>query len=193
MSLFVLFYQQWFSSWTLPWLPSLYLIVQSWTLTLNEMWNLLFFNVVLGPSVTCWMSHRCTRGVILVGRSLLGSFTTVPRFLHLWLIGLTVRRHTVASQQEGPEFNSSIRPGPFCVESPVLFGYSSFLQTHLVSGQRLIGVSKLCECECEKNPNSQKEKSMDGWMVRWSQSLRYDFVTLPKLIDVSDFVFHVFL
>ncbi len=47
-------------------------------------------NVVLGYFMTSWMSCRCALGVILVGRSLLGRFTTVTSFLHLWIMALTV-------------------------------------------------------------------------------------------------------
>ena len=36
------------------------------------------------------MSCRCTLGVILVGWPLLGMFTTLPCFLHLWIMAVTV-------------------------------------------------------------------------------------------------------
>ncbi len=49
-------------------------------------------DVVLGSYMTSWMSHHCALGVILVGRPLLGRFTTVPSFLHLWIMALTVVR-----------------------------------------------------------------------------------------------------
>ncbi len=39
-------------------------------------------DVVVGSFVTSWMSRRCALGVILVGRPLLGRFTTVPCFCH---------------------------------------------------------------------------------------------------------------
>ncbi len=72
---------------TLPWmpfLPSLFLIVESWTLTLIEASEACSsLDVVLGSFMTSWMSRRCALGVILVGRPLLGRFTTVPSFLHL--------------------------------------------------------------------------------------------------------------
>ncbi len=46
----------------------------------------------MGSFVTSWMSRRCALGVILVGRPLLGRFTTVPCFRHLWIMALTVVR-----------------------------------------------------------------------------------------------------
>ncbi len=36
------------------------------------------------------MSRHCALGVILVGQPLLGRFTTVTSFLHLWIMALTV-------------------------------------------------------------------------------------------------------
>ncbi len=66
---------------TLPWmmfLPSLFLIVESWTLTLIEASEACSsLDVVLGSFMMSWMSRCCTLGVILVGRPLLGRFTTV--------------------------------------------------------------------------------------------------------------------
>ncbi len=47
-------------------------------------------DVVLGSFMISWMSCHCALGVILVGRPLLGRFTTVPSFLHLWIMALTV-------------------------------------------------------------------------------------------------------
>ncbi len=67
-----------------PFLPSLFLIVESWTLTLieaNDAWSSL--DDVLGSFMTSWMSRCCALEVILVGRPILGRFTTVPSFLHL--------------------------------------------------------------------------------------------------------------
>ncbi len=61
---------------TLPWmlfLPSLFLIVESWTLTLikaSETCSSL--DVVLGYFMTSWTSRHCNLGVILVGQPLLG-------------------------------------------------------------------------------------------------------------------------
>ncbi len=49
-------------------------------------------DVVLGFVMTSWVSRRCALGVILVGRPLLGRFTTVPSFLHLCIMALTVLR-----------------------------------------------------------------------------------------------------
>ena len=94
MSLCVVFCQQWFWPWTLPWmplLPSVCLMVESWTLTLTEASEACSsLDVLLGSSVTSWMSRGCSLGVILVGRPHLGGFTTVPSFLHLWTMALTV-------------------------------------------------------------------------------------------------------
>ncbi len=74
-SLCVLFGQQWLLPWTLPWmpfLPSFFLIVESWTLTLIEASEACSsLDVVLGSFMTSWMSRRCALGVILVGRPLL--------------------------------------------------------------------------------------------------------------------------
>ncbi len=80
---------------TLPWtgfLPSLFLIVESWTLTLIEASEACSSLDVLGSFMTSWMSRHCALGVILVGRPLLGRFTIVPSFLHLWIMALTVVR-----------------------------------------------------------------------------------------------------
>ncbi len=66
-----------------PFLPSLFLMVESWTLTLTEASEACSsLDVVVGSFVTSWMSRRCTLGVILVGWPLLGRFTTVPCFRH---------------------------------------------------------------------------------------------------------------
>ncbi len=71
---------------TLPWMPFL-------TQTLIEASEACSsLDVVLGSYMTSWMSRHCALGVILVGRPLLGRFTTVPRFLHLWIMALTVVR-----------------------------------------------------------------------------------------------------
>ncbi len=77
-------------SW-MPFLPSLFLIVESQTLTLIEASEVCSsLNVVLGSFMTSWISRHCTLAVILVGQPLLGRFTTVPSFLHLWIMALTV-------------------------------------------------------------------------------------------------------
>ncbi len=76
-----------------PFLPSLFLMVESRTLTLTEASEACSsLDVVVGSFVTSWMSRRCALGVILVGRPLLGRFTTVPCFRHLWIMALTVVR-----------------------------------------------------------------------------------------------------
>ncbi len=66
---------------TLQWmqfLPSLFLIVESWTLTLIEASEAcISLDVVLGSFMTSWMSRHCALGIILVGRPHLGRFTTV--------------------------------------------------------------------------------------------------------------------
>ncbi len=81
---------------TLPWmpfLPSLFLIVESWTLTLTEASEACSsLDVVLGSFMSSWMSCHCALGVIMVGWPLLGRFTTVTSFLHLWIMALTVVR-----------------------------------------------------------------------------------------------------
>ncbi len=52
--------------------PSLFLIVESWTLTLIEASEAFSsLDVVLGSFMTSWMSRHCALGVILVGRPLL--------------------------------------------------------------------------------------------------------------------------
>ncbi len=52
-------------------LPSLFLIVESWTLTLNEASEACSsLDVVLGSFMTSWMSCHCALGVILVGQPL---------------------------------------------------------------------------------------------------------------------------
>ncbi len=54
---------------TLPWmlfLPSLFLIVESWTLTLIKASEAISsLDVLLGSFMTSWMSRHCTLGVIL--------------------------------------------------------------------------------------------------------------------------------
>lgn len=35
------------------------------------------------------MSHRCALGVIAVRQPLLGGFTSIQNFLHLWILALT--------------------------------------------------------------------------------------------------------
>ncbi len=66
---------------TLQWmqfLPSLFLIVESWTLTLIEASEAcISLDVVLGSFMTSWMSRHCALGIILVGWPHLGRFTTV--------------------------------------------------------------------------------------------------------------------
>ncbi len=47
------------------------------------------------------MSRRCALGEILVGRPLLGRFTTVPCFRHLWIMALTVVRWSPQSFRNG--------------------------------------------------------------------------------------------
>ncbi len=55
-------------------------------------WGLRFFRCCLGSFMNSWMSCHCTLGVILVGQPLLGRFSTVPSFLHLYIMDLTVVR-----------------------------------------------------------------------------------------------------
>lgn len=42
-------------------------------------------DVVAGSFVSSWMSRHCTLEVMVVGRPVLRTFTTVPCFCHLWL------------------------------------------------------------------------------------------------------------
>ena len=86
---------------TLPWmpfLPSVFLMVESWTLTLTEASEACSsLDVALGSFVTSWMSRCCSLGVILVGRPVLGRFTTVPSFLHLWIMALTLKSQSLGN------------------------------------------------------------------------------------------------
>lgn len=53
---------------TLPWRRFyLFIIVESWTLTLTEASEGSSFHVVLGSFGSSWMNHGCVLGVILVG------------------------------------------------------------------------------------------------------------------------------
>ncbi len=75
----------------MPFLPILFRIVESRTLALIEASEACSsIDVVLGSFMTSWMSRHCALGVILVGQPLLGRLTTVPTFLHLWIMALTV-------------------------------------------------------------------------------------------------------
>ncbi len=75
----------------MPFLPILFLIVESRTLTLIEASEACSsLDVVLGSFMTSWTSRHCALGEILVGRPLLGRFTTLTSFLHLWIVALTV-------------------------------------------------------------------------------------------------------
>uniref|UniRef100_A0A4W4H4H2 Obscurin-like protein 1 n=1 Tax=Electrophorus electricus TaxID=8005 RepID=A0A4W4H4H2_ELEEL len=47
-------------------------------------------DVVVESFVTSWMSRHCALKVILVSGPILGRFTTVPCFRHLWIMALTV-------------------------------------------------------------------------------------------------------
>ncbi len=96
-SLCVLFGQQWLLPWNSPmdavFAHGLFLIAESWTLTLIEASEACSsLDVVLGSFMTSWMSCHCALGVILAGRPLLGRFTTAPSFLYLWIMALTVVR-----------------------------------------------------------------------------------------------------
>ncbi len=73
-----------FCLWTLPWmpfLPSLFLIVESWALTLIEAREACSsLDVVLGSFMTSWMSRRCALGVILVGQPTPGKVHHCSKF-----------------------------------------------------------------------------------------------------------------
>lgn len=50
-----------------------------------------FLSVVWGCSLPSWTGRRCARSVTLVGWSLLGRFSSIPRFVdNMWIIPLTV-------------------------------------------------------------------------------------------------------
>lgn len=79
MNLCVLLGLQWFLTW-MPFLPSLFLIGESWTLTLTvvtEAWSSL--GVFLG-SFVAYMWCGWALEETLIDQSLLGRFTTVPFF-----------------------------------------------------------------------------------------------------------------
>lgn len=82
---------------TLPWV--LFLSVSSLLLNYNHdcnwgKWGLPSLDVVLGPSVTSWMSSWCALSVMLVGPSHLARFTIIPSFLYLWIMALTVAHYS---------------------------------------------------------------------------------------------------
>lgn len=78
----------------LPWvlfLPSLFLMLELWKLTLADVSRASgSLNVCLHSFVASWMSSRCTVGGILVGWPLLEQFTAVLRFLYLEIMVLLV-------------------------------------------------------------------------------------------------------
>lgn len=67
-----------------PLLPSIFLIVEAWTLTLTETSEACSPLDVVGSFVTYWVRRHCALGVILVGWPL-GRFTTALSFHHLAL------------------------------------------------------------------------------------------------------------
>ncbi len=105
----------------MPFLPSLFLIVESWTLTLIEASEACSsLDVVLGSCMTSWMSHHCALGVILVDQPHLGRFTTVPSFLPLWIMALTVVRWSLKAFE--------MVYNPFQTDACQLFCFSSVLE-----------------------------------------------------------------
>lgn len=88
----VLFGQQWFSPWNSAMVVIFVIfIVQSCTLTLTEAVEACSsLDVVLGSFVTSWMSHHRALQAILVNQTFLGRSTTVPYFLHLWIMASTM-------------------------------------------------------------------------------------------------------
>lgn len=69
----------------------LFLTVATWTMSLTEAYgDCSPLAVALGSFMTSWESGWCTLGVIMVSPPLLGSFSTVPSLLHLWIMTLTV-------------------------------------------------------------------------------------------------------
>ncbi len=101
---------------------SLFLIVESWTLNLIEASEACSsLDVFLGSLMTSWMSRHCALGVILVGQPLMGRFTTVPSFLHLWIMALTVVRWSPKALEW--LYN------PFQTDTCQLFCFSSVLES----------------------------------------------------------------
>ncbi len=94
LCVFFFFVSSGFCLGTFPWMPffpSLFLIIESWTLILIEASEACSsLDVILGSCMTSWISRCCTVEIILVGRPLLGRFTTVPSFLHLCIMARTV-------------------------------------------------------------------------------------------------------
>ncbi len=92
----VIFGQQCLLSWNSP-MDAVFAQSLSYCWTMNTdlnwgKWGLQFFRWCSGFFMTSLMSRHCALGVILVGRSLLGRFTTFPSFLHLWIMALTMVR-----------------------------------------------------------------------------------------------------
>ncbi len=92
----VIFGQQCLLSWNSP-MDAVFAQSLSYCWTMNTdlnwgKWGLQFFRWCSGFFMTSLMSRHCALGVILVGRPLLGRFTTFPSFLHLWIMALTMVR-----------------------------------------------------------------------------------------------------
>lgn len=68
-----------------PFLPRVFIMVESWTLTLAEAWE-----ACNSLDVFIWMILHLALGEILEGHPLLGILTTLPIFLHLDSMALIV-------------------------------------------------------------------------------------------------------
>uniref|UniRef100_A0A8C4SVY5 BMERB domain containing 1 n=1 Tax=Erpetoichthys calabaricus TaxID=27687 RepID=A0A8C4SVY5_ERPCA len=126
------------------------------------------------------MSRLCALGVILVGRPLLGRFTTVPCFCHLWIMALTVVRWSpkalemdVVSMAE-----SSVTPE----EIEVLVRRESELRFMMDDIQLCKDIMALKQ-ELRKIVPSQKEKTK-----KHKQREEELILTIHKLVQKRDFL-----
>lgn len=85
--------QQWFSPWSslvdATFAQSLYCWIINTDLNRGK-WGLQFFRCFSVLFWTSCMSHRCTLGVILIVRTILGSLNAVPSSLFLWKMTLNI-------------------------------------------------------------------------------------------------------
>ncbi len=92
-SLCVLFGQQWLLPWNSP-MDAVFAqsLSYCWIMNTDLNWGLQFFRCCSGFFYDLLDESSLPLGVILVGRPLLGRFTTAPSFLHLWIMALSVVR-----------------------------------------------------------------------------------------------------